>query len=138
MNTVFVDTAALIALGNKRDMLHRQAHAVRLELIENGSRFVTTNLVLAELCNTFSPPHLRAKAVRQVEDIARSPRWHLVEVDSSLWWESFALYRKMTDKSWGLVDCASMIVARELGITTIFTSDRHFIQAGFEVFLKEI
>jgi predicted nucleic acid-binding protein len=29
MNTVFVDTAALIALGNQRDTLHEQALEIR-------------------------------------------------------------------------------------------------------------
>jgi uncharacterized protein len=136
MNQVFVDTSALIALGNKRDMLHQQAIEVRQELIANGSYFVTTNLVLAELCNAFSPPNLRGTAILQIDSIEHSSRWRVVEMDSYLWRESFALYRKMFDKSWGLVDCASMIVARRLEILTIFTADHHFTQAGFNILLK--
>lgn len=135
MNTVFVDTAALVALGNKRDTLHHSAHIVRRQLIEEKYYFLTTSLVLAELCNAFSAPHLRSTAIQQVDDIVRSFRWRLVEVDSRLWQESFALYRKMTDKSWGLVDCASIIVARQLNVSTIFTADHHFTQAGFTVLL---
>jgi len=91
MNTVFVDAAALIALGNKRDTLHHAAHTVRRQLIEEQYYFLTTNLVLAELCNAFSAPHLHSTAIQQVDDIVRSSRWHLVEVDSRLWQESFAL-----------------------------------------------
>lgn len=41
------------------------------------------------------------------------------------------MLERMTDKEWSLVDAASFIVMRRLGITEAFTSDQHFIQAGF-------
>jgi uncharacterized protein len=100
-------------------------------------RFVTTQLVLMELCNAFSSPSLRDTAVRQVASIEHSARWQLVEMSGILWREGFALYSKMNDKSWGLVDCTSIVVARKLGITTVFTADRHFTQAGFAILLQE-
>ena len=43
----------------------------------------------------------------------------------------------MKDKEWGLVDCTSIIVARDMGITEIFTTDHHFEQAGFTILLKK-
>lgn len=135
MKSIFVDTAALIALGNTRDNLHQSAHKVRCELIERGYSFITTNFVLVELCNAFSPPKLRGTAIQQVDSIYRSSRWKVVEVESTLLRESLNLYRKMTDKSWGLVDCASIIVAHKFMITAIFTADHHFTQAGFEILL---
>lgn len=42
----------------------------------------------------------------------------------------------MSDKDWGLVDCTSIIVAKNLGISEIFTTDHHFEQAGFQILLK--
>ncbi len=117
-------------------MLHQKAIEVRRELITNGSHFVTTNLVLAELCNAFSPPNLRGTAILQIDSIEHSSRWRVVEMDSRLWRESFTLYCKMIDKSWGLVDCASIIIARRLEILTAFTADHHFAQAGFNILLK--
>jgi predicted nucleic acid-binding protein len=41
------------------------------------------------------------------------------------------------DKSWGLVDCSGILVARKLGITTVFTADHHFTQAGFKILLQD-
>ena len=51
--------------------------------------------------------------------------------------KGYELYRKMGDKEWGLVDCTSIVVSREMGITEIFTTDRHFEQAGFAILLSE-
>ena len=45
-------------------------------------------------------------------------------------------YSQHADKSWGLVDCASFLVMRDLGISEAFTSDSHFEQAGFKVLLN--
>ena len=42
----------------------------------------------------------------------------------------------MTDKEWGLVDCSSIIVAREREITEVFSTDRHFKQASFTILLN--
>jgi len=50
--------------------------------------------------------------------------------------EGFRLYKKMKDKSWGLVDCISIITAKKFGCTDIFTADHHFEQAGFRILLN--
>lgn len=50
---------------------------------------------------------------------------------------AIALYKQMDDKQWSLVDCVSFVVMRERGITAALTSDRHFIQAGFQALLAD-
>jgi hypothetical protein len=136
MNQVFVDTAAFIALGNRRDNLHQVANEVRLDLVKKNYCFLTTNLVLVELCNAFSAPLLRNIALQQIDIISHSKSWQLIDINYVLFQESLDLYRKMTDKSWGLVDCSSMVVSRKFKITTVFTSDHHFTQAGFNILLN--
>lgn len=42
----------------------------------------------------------------------------------------------MADKEWGLVDCTSIVLAKEMGIHEIFTTDHHFEQAGFSNSVK--
>ena len=48
--------------------------------------------------------------------------------------ELFFGYR---DKTWGVVDCASLVVMDELGCRQVIAFDRHFVEAsrqrGFEV-----
>lgn len=41
------------------------------------------------------------------------------------------MLEQYTDKEWSLVDAASFVVMRRLGITEAFTTDHHFEQAGF-------
>lgn len=135
MKAVFVDTAALIALGNRRDDFHLQAQTVRRELIKTGHGFVTTRLVIVELCNAFSHTGLRSTAVQVVESIEQSARWAVLDVDRELMAAGFALYRRMTDKEWGMVDCVSILIAGRLNIEDIFTTDHHFEQAGFRILL---
>ena len=54
MKPVFVDTSALIALGNSRDKYHNQSKKVFKELVISKREFFTTNAVILELTNAFS------------------------------------------------------------------------------------
>jgi hypothetical protein len=45
-------------------------------------------------------------------------------------------YAGSTDKTWGLVDCASFEVMADNGSCEAFTHDRHFAQAGFRRLLE--
>jgi len=64
MKPVFVDTSALIAIGNRKDSFHQQAIDIRNELRSSRKNFVTTNAVLFEFGNAFSKVYLRTVAVK--------------------------------------------------------------------------
>jgi uncharacterized protein len=134
MNRVFVDTAALIALGNK-DRWHDKAVAISRQLTLAGCRFVTTDAVLLETGNAFSRAIYKPVALRLIDMARHSPRWRCLPVDQRLFDESLALFEKMGDKDWSLVDCISIKVANDLGITLVFTTDHHFTQAGKSILL---
>ncbi|MBF0234316.1 MAG: type II toxin-antitoxin system VapC family toxin [Desulfamplus sp.] len=136
MKTVFVDTSALIAIGNKRDAFHIKAVNVKNYLHQNNIHFVTTSGILLEFGNAFSPVNLRYTYVKMIEAITYSKKWNSVYIDNQIFNSAFELYKQMQDKSWGIVDCTSFIVARNMGIDEIFTTDHHFEQAGFQILLK--
>ncbi len=81
MSLIFVDTSALIALGNKQDDLHDKAKNIRNALIQAHQSFITTNAILLELCNTFSALNLRNGAIQLVTAIRQSPTWYCVAID---------------------------------------------------------
>jgi predicted nucleic acid-binding protein len=43
------------------------------------------------------------------------------------------LYSLRVDKAYSLVDCMSMVVMQDRGITHVLTNDHHFRQEGFTV-----
>ncbi len=135
MRRVFVDTAALVALGNKQDDWHDHAVTVSRQLTLAGCRFVTTDAVLLEVGNTFSRAPFKPVALRLIETARSSPRWRCIPVDRPLLDRGFALFRQRLDKDWSLTDCTSILVAKELGIEQAFTTDHHFTQAGLAILL---
>ena len=58
---------------------------------------------------------------------------HSVERGSDLFAAALALYSQRLDKEYSLVDCMSMTLMRERGITHVLTNDHHFRQEGFTV-----
>ena len=61
----------------------------------------------------------------------------LVYVTPELLARALILYKKRSDKTWGLVDCVSFIVMQDAGVTEAFTNDEHFTQAGFKCLLPK-
>lgn len=137
MTRVFVDTAALVALGNRQDQWHPQAVKVSRQLTLSGCRFVTTDAVLLEVGNTFSRAAYKSVALRLIEIAHRSPRWECLEVDRDLFDRGLTLFRKMSDKDWSLTDSISVVVASDHGIHQVFTTDHHFTQAGLQILLRQ-
>jgi len=137
MKRVFVDTSALIAIGNKRDTFHCQALGVKDDLKRSKRDFITTSAILLEFGNAFSPVSLKSSAIKLIEAVRQSKKWEGIFIDEKLLNRGFELYRQMKDKEWGLVDCTSIIVARDMEISEIFTTDHHFEQAGFTILLKK-
>jgi len=61
----------------------------------------------------------------------------IIPVDTDLLRRGLKLYSSRGDKDWGLTDCISFVVMREMGVTDALTADRHFVQAGFRAMLLE-
>ncbi len=135
MNKIFVDTSALIALGNKRDAFHQAACRVNYELQRRKCHLVTTMGVMLEFGNAFSYLQLRPTAIKLIEAIRESEQWTCMTLDEKSFHRAFERFKRVRDKEWGLVDCLSMIAAKKCGIVEIFTTDHHFEQAGFTILL---
>ena len=137
MRRIFVDTAALIALGNKQDDFHVAAIKIRNNFKQKQVHFVTTSGVLLEFANAFSRISLKSTAISFIEAITMSPKWTCITIDNIIFNQGFNLYKQVQDKEWGMVDCISIITAKQMKITEIFTTDtdHHFEQAGFTILL---
>ena len=107
MNLVFVDTSALIALGNKKDQFHLQATKVFKRLVLAKMNFITTNAIILEITNAFSAVQYKPVAIKQCDMINTSKSWTLITIDDELMKKGLSRFTQMNDKDWSLVDCIS-------------------------------
>jgi len=128
---VFLDTNGWLALLNASDSLHAVASDTWAGLIRQGCRVVLTDWVVAETGNGLARSGARRRFADAVDLIRSSTMADLVPVSPGLFDRALDLYARRSDKTWGLVDCASFLVMEDRGISVAFTNDRHFAQAGF-------
>jgi predicted nucleic acid-binding protein len=123
----FIDTSFVVALINQNDQYHNQA-------IELASRFdnrplVTTDAILLEVGNALAR-NFKTESIQIIEHFIAADEIHIIHLSADLFRRAFELYRSHNDKAWGLVDCISFVVMKELNLTEALTADRHFEQAG--------
>lgn len=134
--TVFHDTSFEIALASRRDQNHGRAVQLADQAINEGWTLVTTRAVIFEIGNALSRRRYRVQAIELLQAIMNDLSRQIVEISKVLYDAAFELFSQRTDKDWGLVDCASFIVMKELQITDALTADEHFEHAGFRVLLR--
>lgn len=131
MREYFADAWFFIALVNRFDGHH--AAALRLETFVAHHRVVTHDAVLSEVLTYFSGAGIHSRQVA-VDIVRRALRDFLVESASrELFLLALDLYESRRDKQYSLVDCISMEIMKQRGITQVLTHDHHFRQEGFTV-----
>jgi predicted nucleic acid-binding protein len=129
MQEYLADTWFFIALTNRFDSHYAVAHA----MAGRRYRIVTHDAVLTEVLSYASAggAHNRQRAV---DTVRRALREFTVEhVSRELFHLALDLYGARRDKEYSLVDCVSMVLMRQRGITDVLTNDHHFRQEGFTV-----
>jgi predicted nucleic acid-binding protein len=134
-NSVFLDTNGWLALLHSKDVNHKLANDAWLDIGRQGRTIVLTDWIVAETGNGLARTRIRQVFAAAVERLWNSREVEIVTMERSLIARAVEDYRLYTDKTWGLVDCASFILMRERGITEAFTSDHDFEQAGFRCLL---
>ena len=125
----FADTSALYALLDRDDHNHERAGVEWRNILNQGARLVTHNYVVVE-STALVQRRLGIAALRAFhEDILPlittewiDPARHHTAIEMAL----FAGRKKLS-----LVDCASFVLMRDMGISEAFCFDRHFREQGF-------
>jgi predicted nucleic acid-binding protein len=128
---VFADSSGFIAAFDARDQRHRPAAVAWRAFAEQGVALLTTQLVFAETVT-----HLRRRAgwdvSRRVGDaLLRSRVIHIVGLSDEQLHAGWREFVRSPDPKLSLADAASFVVMRERGISSAFTFDQHFAEAGF-------
>jgi predicted nucleic acid-binding protein len=133
---LFLDTAFIQAILNRRDQYHQSAFKL-LPLVENAQEIWTTEAILMEVGNALSSFD-RPKVVNFIKQCYTTENIKVVNVSPEVFREGLNLYESRQDKQWGLIDCISFSVMTKQNLTDALTSDRHFIQAGFNALLTDV
>jgi predicted nucleic acid-binding protein len=136
LEPIFFDTSAILAVADKDDQFHSRAVKIHQDLVGHKPLFVLTDYILDEVANGLAKLNFRAVAVQFIEMLRSSSHCQIIHVSEELFNRGWILYKKRTDKEWGLTDCISFVVMSERNISRAFTGDKHFEQAGFTILLK--
>jgi predicted nucleic acid-binding protein len=129
---LLADTGALLALFNPRDTQHQRA--CRFIQDAAGSRFVVTELILAETVTRLRARTDAGRAADVGAALLASSRYEVLFVDPALVEAGLGNLRRFADKRLSLVDAVSIAVIRSLGLDGSFTFDRDFRDCGFAVY----
>ncbi len=132
---IFLDTAFILALMNRRDSYHHKAKTL-MNRVRKASEIWLTEAVLTEVGNALSSADRKA-AADFITSCYNTPAFKVVSVTTSLMKKGIELYRSRIDKEWGLTDCISFVVMKEEGLSLAMTADKHFRQAGFIPLMME-
>lgn len=130
-HSIFLDTGAILALALPGDKYHIAVVSAVGNLAD--AHIVTTEAVLTEVCSFLAHHSVRNLAVRAINEIRSDDTIEVIPASSDLFERAYTLFAKRTDKDWSLVDCLSFEVMHLRQITQALTTDKHFLQAGFDV-----
>jgi predicted nucleic acid-binding protein len=128
----FVDTAGWMMLADEADPLHRRAVSFRDRWLLDGGLFVCSDYVMDETL-TLLRLRLGLDAAREWWEVVQaSARVSWDRVDASRAERALTWFFRWKDKSFSFTDCTSFVIMKERRIRLALTSDKHFVQAGFE------
>jgi hypothetical protein len=133
MKAVFVDTGGWMACADRTDPAHAPCRAARDGALEAGQTLTTTDFVVDETLTLIRFRLGLSAADTWWQQIDGSARLRWERVDNDRFERARHLFFQYRDKDLSFTDCTSIAVMRELKLTTVITTDRHFQQVGFDV-----
>jgi len=127
---IFVDTAAFLAIENRRDAYHQQALAFREIALKSGETFVTSDYVLDESYTIIRLRAGHAVAVAFGEDLRASRVVRIEYISPVNIRTAWQVFKTFADKEFSFTDCTSFALMEQLRILNAFTFDDHFRQYG--------
>ena len=133
---VFLDTSYAIALSVESDSNHKVALQIAASLETGPTSLVMTRAILLEIGSALSRSRYRQAAVKLLTALENDSTVEILGISDDLYVRGFALFKERPDKDWGLIDCISLTVMTDHGISEALTADVHFEQAGFHALLR--
>jgi len=127
---VFVDTSALVEVIDHDAPRHAAATGEWEAMLRRDDALICTNYVMVETVSLVQR-RLGMDAVRLLcADIA--PALHVEWIGREVHEDAMTAMLAAGRRKLSLIDCASFVVMRRLGIRGAFAFDSHFEEEGFE------
>ena len=130
---IFVDAGAFLGLYNTRDQYHRVASEGWDKLRKQHEIIVTSNWVLNEILTLLARRAGYSIAAERAHAVYLSSYITILRSSHEDELEAISLLEKFADQGVGFSDCVSFVLMRKRHIQTVFSFDRHFTFAGFEL-----
>jgi Predicted nucleic acid-binding protein, contains PIN domain len=129
---IFIDTSAWYALEVEDDINHERALDF-LANIASGKQgiSVTTDYILDETLTLLRSRRDLDSAVAFIDKIRKSKSIRVFWVTENLFEQALKVFKKSDDKNWSFTDCTSFALMAELSVSSVFSFDKHFREAGF-------
>ena len=125
----FVDSGAWIALYNRNDQYHADAHVIFNALQRQRERLYTTDYVIDETVTRlrYDAGHLAAvEFLDAIEGAEENNIVTVVAIDRGFFGQAKRLFRQYSSEVLSFTDCTSFVVCQTYGISAAFAFDRHF------------
>lgn len=133
MTALFVDTAGWVACADASDAAHAACRAARDKAMRAGQLLVTTDYVVDETLTLMRMRLGLSASETWWRQIDGSPRVRWERIDAVRFDRALDLFFQHRDKGYSFTDCTSFAVMRELKMTSVLTTDKHFKQMGFDL-----
>ena len=130
---IFIDTGAFLARYSERDQHHKTARRAWKELSKRKWRYYTSNFVLDETFTLLARRTNYLFAVERARIMMTSDVLNILRPSHEEELEAIEYFDKYSDQKVSFTDCTSFVLMRRNRIKRAFAFDRHFSDAGFEV-----
>jgi uncharacterized protein len=133
MNSMFVDTGALVARVLPRDQHHGASRRGWESLQDVEIKLFSSEHVLDEAVSLLARHAGAGYAVRWARDHLASDEIAWLSTSRDDWHEALRWLDKFADQKLSFTDCLSFALMRREDIPAAFGFDHHFELAGFEL-----
>ena len=131
---LFIDTWGWLVLHNKREPRHAEVNVYYRKLRINGGTIYTTDYILDETLTMLFrrlPFSLARKSIGLLDKAIEQGYLRLEWISPQRFEAAKELRLRLHDKpDISFTDLTSMVVMKELDVSSILTEDDHFIQVG--------
>lgn len=128
---IFVDTSAFYARQARRDSHFHLASALWKDL--DHTTLITSNHVVEETITLLARRLGYVLAADMAARLYSSEKLDIVSTSRDDELDAIRFFRKFAGQSVSFTDCISFAIMKRNQISTAFTFDRHFRDAGFRV-----